>query len=548
MTNPLPKPCARWANLLSVPSDALDPAERRALEAHLATCQACAAVCADFQRMDARIRSLPNPPVPPGLPRWLQEARAAKRPRVGIPSDNTSLAMENHHMQTRKDPLAPLPAPGGQERPRRRVVSWVSAAAAVVVIAVITAALLISHAGVPSKTGQSQTQTPTTSDSNGWKTVQGLKDVAAQPVLAPSNPQVIYLVDNNKPVRVKRSTDGGAHWKTLSLPANAAEADSGDLTVSPANPQNVFLTLSFPQSSGACSSSGTQASNGQITAYASGDYCQISYYSTDGGTHWDEMTCVTCQQVAGAVALPGFNGILAQGNNLYTIISDQFKHERMAASTDGGKTWAFVDSSSFAAKGLGICAIAAAPRGSSVYALVQNGPCSQPVGAPVQTNAQTTFAIWRTDDAGAHWTKVQNFPYQLPDLTVFQAVDTDGAYPILFSATAENGGYTRLVSTNGGKSWQALPSAGLPTGAQPVIFARTTLSDGSIAAGVASAPYTSTSFYAWKPGSTSWHQIAQPVTSNVFTIIVSSAGGHDTLWVATASSNPDYSVLSYTLA
>jgi anti-sigma factor RsiW len=552
MTDALPQPCARWAAQLSVPSDALAPAERSALEAHVATCSACAAVRADFQRMDARIRSLPNPPIPPGLPRWLQEARAAKRPRAGIQSAITSLSsLENHHMQTNKAVNTPLPAPSGQERPtRRRMVSWVGAAAALVVIAIITAALLISHSGVPTGiTGQ----TPNT-NSHRWNTVAGLKDVSAQPVLAPSNPQVIYLVETTKPVSVKRSTDGGAHWKTLSLPANnAAEAEGASLSVSQVNPQNVFLQLNLPDSSSACSS--TQASKGQINAYSGGNNCSRAYYSTDGGAHWGVMLCATCgNQVSGSMIPAPVGTIIAQGRYLYSIITisqsgegGPFAVRYLIESADGGATWQYADSA-LSGQGMGICSVAAPPTSSSIYALVQTGFCSQPVGAPIQTQAQSHFSIWKSADAGAHWTQVHAFPYQQPDVVAsFSAVDIGGAHLALFIGVGQGDSSKSLVSVDEGLSWQTVPDAGLPTNALEMAAASTALSDGAIPEAFQIAAGNGVSFYAWKPGVASWHQIAQPLNQYLFSLSVSSAGGHDTLWAVTTTSKGDYSVMFYTL-
>ena len=80
MTEALPQPCARWADLLAAHPDTLSVAERRALDAHVASCQACAAAHADFQRMDARIRSLPDPTYGQG---FLAGFRSSRRQKSG---------------------------------------------------------------------------------------------------------------------------------------------------------------------------------------------------------------------------------------------------------------------------------------------------------------------------------------------------------------------------------------------------------------------------------------------------------------------------------
>ena len=104
-------------------------------------------------------------------------------------------------MQNGNEPgrVVPAPTPVNEGRRVRRVASWVTAVAALVVIAVITTALLVSHAGKPAGTGGQggSTVTPTTSSSNGWKTYPSMTDLAGQPMLAPSNPQIVYVLGPN---------------------------------------------------------------------------------------------------------------------------------------------------------------------------------------------------------------------------------------------------------------------------------------------------------------------------------------------------------------
>jgi anti-sigma factor RsiW len=66
----------------------LDPPLRRAVEAHLATCDRCQAILADFQRDDKMLRSLPFIEPPPGMrdrffdsPRMIELNRARSRQR-----------------------------------------------------------------------------------------------------------------------------------------------------------------------------------------------------------------------------------------------------------------------------------------------------------------------------------------------------------------------------------------------------------------------------------------------------------------------------------
>lgn len=544
MTKSLPQPCARWADLLAAHPDTLSAAERRTLDAHVASCQACAAVRADFQHMDARIRSLPDPALRPGLPRWLQEQQAAEKRRARALNYVTPFPSMERYMQNGNEPgtFMPAPTPSTQGRRVRRVASWVTAVAAVVVIAVITTALLVSHAGKTGATGGQggNTVTPTASSINGWKIVPGLDHSNAQPYLAPSNPKVIYLLEQPT---LRRSDDSGAHWQNLGLPAVQSEASDALLQISPGDAQNIFLLLTFDQSSPACS--GGQASSGQVNAY-SGNSCQVPYYSVDGGAHWGLMQCNAC----GAKKLAPVGVIAAQGNHLYSLIYDQNQRQRLLTSADGGATWQFADAA-LLAQGQGLCSFTTTSKGSAVFALVQTGSCSQPVGylhdAAAQPQAQTGLAVWRTDDAGAHWTKAGAFLYQQPDTQVFRAVDVGGTQPILFVAAGEGATYNQLVSLDGGKTWQPQPTAGIPDNSGIFAPTQAVLSDGSILMSVQTLQGSS-SLFGWKPGSQTWGQITQSFPGDAAEVLVApSASGHDTLWVVTTYDKGDFSVLSYTL-
>lgn len=541
MTDLLPQPCARWADLLAAHPDDLSTEERRALDAHVASCQACVAVRADYQRMSARIRSLPDPRMRPDLPPWLLALQAAAGRDAPVPSLIIPFQSTENHMKMRKESgqVVPAPAPSdpGQQA-RRRVVSWVSAVAALAVIALITTALLVSHAGKPGTTGHGENAaTSTPAGSQGWNSPPGLAHLSAQPFLAPSNPRVVYLL-GSRPIALKRSDDSGAHWKNLTLPEQTSQAYSAIIQINAGDAQNVFLTLTFQQSASACS--GNQTAPGAINAY-SGYSCQLSYYSTDGGTHWGLMKWSAQAGVSGAVGVIG--EIITQDNRLYSL-SDRNQQQRLITSADGGATWQFADAS-LRARGQGLCSVAAAPTGSAVFAFVQSGYCSQAKGYlhsdVTLPQAGAGLAIWRSDDAGAHWLQVSRFPYQQPDTQAFMAVDTGGAQPTLLAAEGQGATYTRLVSTDGGKTWQQLPTS-------PNILAssQTTLSDGSILM-TGQTPGGTTSIFAWKPGSQSWRQIASPFTGSPMELVVSpSANGQQTLWLVTISKG-EFSVLYSTI-
>ena len=81
MNEPMPTPCPQWEELLAaLDPDALSAAEREALELHLQSCSACAAVLADYQRMDRLIDQALRSDRPLELP----EDFAASRQGHGI--------------------------------------------------------------------------------------------------------------------------------------------------------------------------------------------------------------------------------------------------------------------------------------------------------------------------------------------------------------------------------------------------------------------------------------------------------------------------------
>src|SRR2546423_9783994 len=58
MNDFLPMPCEEWEEkLAAIHPDDLLPAERKALEIHVASCSACEAVLTDYHKMDELIRS-----------------------------------------------------------------------------------------------------------------------------------------------------------------------------------------------------------------------------------------------------------------------------------------------------------------------------------------------------------------------------------------------------------------------------------------------------------------------------------------------------------
>ncbi len=516
-----PRPCDAWAEQLAAlhPTD-LSSAERAALAAHLATCPACAAARADYWRMDAQIRRLPDPQPFAGLPPRLLQLWAEEDRRAGVRQPVLLPRVPEVFMQTTTDSGDAAPVPLHHERRvGRPLISGITAIAAVLIVALVVTALVVSHAGKSTVTGVGPHPPTPTPGNRGWQGVPGLTNLAVQPQIAPSNPQVVYEASIDV-TTFRRSDDDGATWSNLPLPDGlTSPVDQALLAINPTNAQNIFLLV------------GASA------------YHTSAYASRDGGAHWNSM------HLPNGAGLADLH-ITVQGSHLYLIAFDANQHSRLISSTDGGANWQFADGAVLA-QGQEVCGFAAAPTGSTAFALAQVGSCSQPVGYRAinafAAQARPGVEILRTDDAGAHWTLAGVFPYQNPDAQSFVAVSSGGAQPTLFAAAGQGNAYTRVMSTDGGQTWRQVPSQGIPANAANDAFPAGTLSDGSVLR-LVQTEGVSWAVYAWKPGGQAWRQVTPPFADDPLEVVVQpSADGHDTLWVVTTAGKGNFSVIRYTL-
>jgi hypothetical protein len=270
------RPCAAWANFLAAAPEDLTAAERAALDAHVATCEACAAARADYARMDALIRSLPAPAPLVSLPAYPRE-----RWRVDDTQDTTT-----------KEPVAPptdvIPVMAAR---RRSQVSpqWAAfrAIAAVLVVGVVIAgfAALLGHRQPGGSTGFNGDFGPTVLPTGSQPQISAWRALT----LPPEMPNLAALYDATKgdtgftltaqtsvtgllyacwsppmsdgSALLWRSEDFGLHWKRLATPTTAPTRCY--LEVSPGAPNTVFLAT-------------TSSTPG--------------YYSLDRGDHWSRHT------------------------------------------------------------------------------------------------------------------------------------------------------------------------------------------------------------------------------------------------------------------
>jgi|GEM_PF-6754334 len=305
------RPCAAWANSLAADPDDLTATERAALDAHVATCEACAAARADYTRMDAMIRGLPAPAPLKSLPAYPSDRR---------PEDDTQ------DTATRERVAPPTNFISGMATRRRSQLSpqWAAfrAIAAVLVVSVVVAgfAALLSHrqSGGPNGLQPHVGHWRLIAHPPGVPTeTSGFNDFAFVPQT--SVPGLIYACwaprtadDTHTPItrQMWRSEDAGRTWKPLTAPAvSPTEPLACYLQVSPGAPNTVFLNILDP--------------NGPDIAVL---------FSLDRGEHWQRMT---------PLGEP-YNGVgapEAEGDVWYYDVSGPDGQRELRVSRDHGAHW-----------------------------------------------------------------------------------------------------------------------------------------------------------------------------------------------------------------
>ncbi len=565
MTNPSPKPCAEWADILTVTHpDDLSSSWRTALEAHLATCAACAAVRADYERLDRYIQRLPTSrPLPAFPPQLLAD---------GMPQRATTRLEQSDGGYTSAPRLVPQKRIRDAARPSGRFKSALTIATLVVIVALFAVLMrnfATGHSSRPSQNGSPSRSSPATqaTTTGQWETAAGLIDQSGLPVLAPSNPAVVYedLAPQTAPTHIvlRRSDDGGASWHTLPLPMQVPSGvDDSSLAVSPLDASTVFFTLSMPDPNGdtpACHASQALLDGGSALARLSGTrHCSIQFISSDAGQHWS-LVQLPVPGAIGAQTFPEFLNASStdifrvQGQRLYSALAAggatirgvalDVDGVRIVSSTNGGKSWQLVDGQ-LAASGENICNFAPTATGSTLFAITQSDPYCY-------SDSTSPNYLWRSDDAGATWTQIGQLPAVATDLT---AIDGGAAQPVLYLYMPVQAQYENVqpsttppgleFSMDGGKTWQVAPTRGLPPGSQRNYGPLAVLSDGSVVKAFLASDQTLT-FSAWKVGSASWRSIAQQVYAHLAYLLVSSNAGKVTLWMVSLEADGSYNVTRY---
>jgi BNR/Asp-box repeat protein len=450
-------------------------------------------------------------------------------------------------------------------RAANRMRSLWAGLAAIVVVALLAG---MFYALASSRRSSVPASAPTaTAQAHGkWQALASLPFVEAPqgPVIAPSDPNTIYEATLS-PLKLRRTTDQGAHWTDLRVPGDTSNLESFQVFVSPLDAKMVFVTLTSPlppkgQASACPTIPASQASSGASTVAGamrnsvaaplagglklSGSIpCALQYYSTDGGASWKQLTLpiraalVNPERMLAAPTIPPTSDVLsAQGNRLYAAAGCgpqcSGPSDDIVTSADGGVHWTVADQQ-IRAEGHYVCDFSAAPSGSDVFAITSTESCGN-------ESAPLTY-LWHSADAGAHWTKVRQLPAN--GWTGMAVVSQPSGQPLLYihmpQITAQShmdavtDGPTHLmVSADGGKTWTAAPARGVDGRAESSSGPLCVLSDGTVIE-YFDDPTTAV-LYGWKLGEATWRMVAPSFKGDLRQLLVARQGASDVLFAVTS--------------
>jgi hypothetical protein len=374
------------------------------------------------------------------------------------------------------------------------------------------------------------------------------------PIIAPSDPRVVYEVTNlvtgsaetSRAVSyasLRRTEDGGETWKNLPLPLPLEDIAIIDIRVSPLSAMTVFMSL-WDRSSAAC-----DLASGVLGEWG----CQHGYVSTNSGDTWQTLSL----PVRGVLDTGG--AIVVQDSRFYASNAcngDSCAH--LLTSDDGGLSWHVVDHPIIAAK-QHICDLAAPATGQTVYAVASRVACDQP---------PSTQSLWRSDDAGVHWASIGPLlpksqaqqSFTLLSSIILTAPGADHpALLYLNQPYITSAGTSFRYSEDGGATWKQTPAApDVPQCASPdvqcdgmlpmAIGEATVLSDGSLFYLPFGSPDGPLTPYVWTPGASAWQRLAQlpsEVKAPGSIAVTRGANGHDMITMALGSSGDVSNPIAY---
>jgi hypothetical protein len=461
--------------------------------------------------------------------------------------------------------VTPPPAPA--QPPRHQPGKWstlAAVAAAVVIVAMLAWVFQsIAHSRVAntSATPTSNSAAHVTHPRGHWADVVQYTVTSADDtiIVSPSDPRIAFRAtrsqSNPNTTTLARTSDGGATWTDIALPTDDG-GSFGALGVSPLDPQAVFLTLTGDQSNPRCpayalgpgtdvgpatsqaaSSFHADARLGPLHPTSGGYACSFQYVSQDGGAHWVHPSFPWSAQHFVDLG-PDIAPVQVQGTTLFATVAGNLNGEvfdgaRLVASDDGGTTWRAADTA-IAAAGQIITSYAVVPGTAALYAMSvrQQTPAGQ----------ESSAALWRSEDAGMHWTRIGTAP--TAQARLIATASTAGGvtlYAVALSPASPNGMVPIYASRDGGHTWSPAPTDGWPQGQGVNLWALNTLADGSlllelsdrVLAPEAPAFNSNSSFYAWRPGDVGWFQVTPRPSSGFLTQswLTTPASGPQTLWI-----------------
>lgn len=431
-------------------------------------------------------------------------------------------------------------------KPAGRARALFATVAAMAIIALFGALALIATHGP--RAVQTPASTPGTLKGQ-WQTLDRLTihtwtNKAGDPQVAPTNPQVVYETYNSTnsfamySPGIKRTDDGGKTWHTLTLPLKGDHIKGIYAAVSPLDAQTVFLSLYSDGLTGC-------PAKDIVSDYA---LCLQVFVSQDAGKTW-KPTITPETGYADGFNISNISTASAQGQTLFDsagCISSQC--ERILKSDDGGVTWTLADAQ-LAASNQMLCNYAAASTGTTLFAATAEK------GTDCGYARTATANLWRSDDAGAHWSQVSTLPSAAVN-GMLVASRGAGQQPLVYiylprvSATKTkmntpmyvDSADALQVSADGGQHWASAPLLGIAESQIPYFHPFGTLSDGSIIMPF-TAPGTNAgmdvSIYAWRAGDSGWHRLTNGSGYGYINdLVLSSVNGKETLWLTANSGSP----------
>ena len=118
--------------------------------------------------------------------------------------------------------------------------------AAIIVVALL-AGVFYALAASRRSSGPASAPTATAQAHGKWQTIASLpfSEAPQGPVIAPSDPNTVYEATLS-PLKLRRTTDQGAHWTDLHVPGDTSNLESFQVFVSPLDAKMVFVTLTSP--------------------------------------------------------------------------------------------------------------------------------------------------------------------------------------------------------------------------------------------------------------------------------------------------------------